>query len=178
MFRNPDVPDCGWVEGRDRWWQDEIPSQSSECAVEWVGPASPSLLLFLSSASLRGSCPWCIDDPASASACRQFLKRQVPPAVLSKAWQCTLLRGLMDPTITLRRWTQSTLCSCCTPQGPRASRRGFSTPQARLPIIGRDCPSLRVTISTDSAFAGQEGQLRGTKARVSIELCSCPTRLP
>lgn len=47
VYRNPDVPDCSWVEGRDLWWQDEIPSQASECAVEWVRPA----LLFVCSVS-------------------------------------------------------------------------------------------------------------------------------
>ena len=47
MLRNPDVPDCGWVEGRDRWWQDEIPGQSSDCAVEWVGPGFSMILAAL-----------------------------------------------------------------------------------------------------------------------------------
>ena len=54
VFRNPDAPDCDWVEGRDRWWQDEIPGQSSDCAVEWVRlPALPCCSVTLMSGVKR-----------------------------------------------------------------------------------------------------------------------------
>lgn len=35
-------------EGRDVWWDAEIPSQSSECAVEWMHSEDPLFLLYTS----------------------------------------------------------------------------------------------------------------------------------
>lgn len=40
--------DTNWVEGRDRWWQDEVPPQASTCPVEWVGAEHPLFLLYTS----------------------------------------------------------------------------------------------------------------------------------
>ncbi|KAG6544247.1 hypothetical protein Mapa_014350 [Marchantia paleacea] len=37
-----------WVEGRDIWWQDVIPSQSSKSEVEWVDAEDPLFLLYTS----------------------------------------------------------------------------------------------------------------------------------
>ena len=51
-FRNPDVPECGWVEGRDIWWQDVVPQQSAECPVQWVDAEQPLFLLYTSGAPL------------------------------------------------------------------------------------------------------------------------------
>ena len=36
------------TEGRDQWWQDQIPSQSSECEVEWMDAEDPLFLLYTS----------------------------------------------------------------------------------------------------------------------------------
>lgn len=40
--------DCPWTEDRDQWWQEQIPSQSSECAVEWMNAEDPLFLLYTS----------------------------------------------------------------------------------------------------------------------------------
>ncbi len=40
--------DCPWTEGRDQWWQDDIPSQSSDCEVEWMDAEDPLFLLYTS----------------------------------------------------------------------------------------------------------------------------------
>ena len=40
--------DCPWTEGRDQWWQEQIPSQSSDCAVEWMDAEDPLFLLYTS----------------------------------------------------------------------------------------------------------------------------------
>lgn len=40
--------DCPWKEGRDQWWQDQIPTQSSECEVEWMNSEDPLFLLYTS----------------------------------------------------------------------------------------------------------------------------------
>ena len=37
-----------WVEGRDRWWQDEVAEQSSSCPVEWLDAEDPLFLLYTS----------------------------------------------------------------------------------------------------------------------------------
>ncbi|KAG6555835.1 hypothetical protein Mapa_002476 [Marchantia paleacea] len=37
-----------WVEGRDIWWQDVIPSQSTKSEVEWVDAEDPLFLLYTS----------------------------------------------------------------------------------------------------------------------------------
>lgn len=36
------------TQGRDQWWQDQIPSQSSECEVEWMDAEDPLFLLYTS----------------------------------------------------------------------------------------------------------------------------------
>ena len=33
--------DVAFVEGRDVWWQDAVPRQPTECAVEWMGAEDP-----------------------------------------------------------------------------------------------------------------------------------------
>ena len=48
VFRNPDVPECGWVEGRDVWWQDQVAQQSTDCPVAWVDAEHPLFLLYTS----------------------------------------------------------------------------------------------------------------------------------
>jgi len=35
-------------KGRDIWWEDAIPSQSSECQVEWMDAEDPLFLLYTS----------------------------------------------------------------------------------------------------------------------------------
>lgn len=40
--------DCPWEGGRDQWWQEQIPSQSSECEVEWMNAEDPLFLLYTS----------------------------------------------------------------------------------------------------------------------------------
>lgn len=39
---------CPWTEGRDQWWQEQIPSQSCECEVEWMEAEDPLFLLYTS----------------------------------------------------------------------------------------------------------------------------------
>ena len=36
------------TQGRDQWWQDQIPKQSSECEVEWMDAEDPLFLLYTS----------------------------------------------------------------------------------------------------------------------------------
>ncbi|KAK9811714.1 hypothetical protein WJX72_008881 [[Myrmecia] bisecta] len=43
-----DKASCPWTEGRDRWWHDEIPKQSTEAAVEWMDSEDPLFLLYTS----------------------------------------------------------------------------------------------------------------------------------
>ena len=40
--------DCPWTDGRDQWWQEQIPSQSAECEVEWMNAEDPLFLLYTS----------------------------------------------------------------------------------------------------------------------------------
>ncbi|BFI33724.1 hypothetical protein AXG93_1793s1250 [Marchantia polymorpha subsp. ruderalis] len=40
--------ETAWVEGRDIWWQDVIPSQSTKSEVEWVDAEDPLFLLYTS----------------------------------------------------------------------------------------------------------------------------------
>ena len=51
VFENDDAvtkADCPWTEGRDQLWQEQIPSQSSECEVEWMDAEDPLFLLYTS----------------------------------------------------------------------------------------------------------------------------------
>ncbi|KAK9792268.1 hypothetical protein WJX73_005402 [Symbiochloris irregularis] len=48
VYKNPDVPECDWTDGRDVWWQDELASQSTDCAVEWVESEHPLFTLYTS----------------------------------------------------------------------------------------------------------------------------------
>ncbi|DBB07398.1 hypothetical protein WJX82_008396 [Trebouxia sp. C0006] len=51
VYRNDDVggtAECPMTEGRDQWWQDQIPSQSSDCEVEWMDAEDPLFLLYTS----------------------------------------------------------------------------------------------------------------------------------
>ncbi len=51
VYRNDDVggtAECPMTQGRDQWWQDQIPSQSSECEVEWMDAEDPLFLLYTS----------------------------------------------------------------------------------------------------------------------------------
>ena len=40
--------DTPWTEGRDKWWDEEVAGQSSECAPEWMGAEDPLFMLFTS----------------------------------------------------------------------------------------------------------------------------------
>mmetsp|Transcript_20643 Transcript_20643/g.57298 ORF Transcript_20643/g.57298 Transcript_20643/m.57298 type:complete len:731 (+) Transcript_20643:217-2409(+) len=40
--------DTSWKDGRDLWWQDVIPTQSTDCGVEWVAAEDPLFLLYTS----------------------------------------------------------------------------------------------------------------------------------
>ncbi|KAE9599610.1 putative acetate--CoA ligase [Lupinus albus] len=40
--------DTKWKEGRDIWWQDVIPSYSTNCPVEWVDAEDPLFILYTS----------------------------------------------------------------------------------------------------------------------------------
>jgi len=40
--------ETSWKEGRDAWWQDVIPGQSTECEIEWVEAEDPLFLLYTS----------------------------------------------------------------------------------------------------------------------------------
>lgn len=40
--------ECGFVEGRDMWYQDELKAMSTECDVEWVGAEDPLFTLYTS----------------------------------------------------------------------------------------------------------------------------------
>lgn len=40
--------DCPWTDGRDQWWQEQIPSQSAECELEWMNAEDPLFLLYTS----------------------------------------------------------------------------------------------------------------------------------
>lgn len=57
VLKNPDVPECGWVEGRDKWWQDEVSQQSKDCPVQWVDAEHPLFLLYTSGAHRFPSAP-------------------------------------------------------------------------------------------------------------------------
>lgn len=48
VYMNPDVPECGWQEGRDVWWHEQLQAQSPECAVEWVDAEHPLFTLYTS----------------------------------------------------------------------------------------------------------------------------------
>ncbi len=50
MLEHPSVPKgkCPWTEGRDVWYQEAVPRQSSSCAVEWVDSEHPLFLLYTS----------------------------------------------------------------------------------------------------------------------------------
>lgn len=48
VLRNPDVPECNWVEGRDVWWHEQIPSQPTQSDVEWVDAEHPLFTLYTS----------------------------------------------------------------------------------------------------------------------------------
>lgn len=39
---------CPWTDGRDHWWQEQIPNQSAECEVEWMDAEDPLFLLYTS----------------------------------------------------------------------------------------------------------------------------------
>ena len=40
--------DTPWTEGRDKWWDEEVAGQSSECAPEWMDAEDPLFMLFTS----------------------------------------------------------------------------------------------------------------------------------
>ena len=40
--------DVLFVEGRDVWWADAIPKQSTDCEVEWLDAEDPLFLLYTS----------------------------------------------------------------------------------------------------------------------------------
>ena len=74
--------DCPWTEGRDQWWQEQIPSQSSECEVEWMDAEDPLFLLYTSGSTGKPkgvlhttgdiSCP---AHTNLGSACMQICKK-------------------------------------------------------------------------------------------------------
>jgi len=43
-----DRTDCPLVEGRDSWWQDEIKTMKTDCAVEWMDAEDPLFMLYTS----------------------------------------------------------------------------------------------------------------------------------
>lgn len=43
-----DRSSVSFVEGRDVWWQESIPGESTDCPVEWVGSEDPSFKLYTS----------------------------------------------------------------------------------------------------------------------------------
>jgi acetyl-CoA synthetase len=40
--------DCGFMEGRDFWYQDELEGMSTDCPVEWVDAEDPLFTLYTS----------------------------------------------------------------------------------------------------------------------------------
>ena len=51
MYENDNAvskSNCPWTDGRDQWWQEQIPNQSAECEVEWMDAEDPLFLLYTS----------------------------------------------------------------------------------------------------------------------------------
>lgn len=51
MYENDNAvskEDCPWTDGRDQWWQEQMPKQSLECEVEWMNAEDPLFLLYTS----------------------------------------------------------------------------------------------------------------------------------
>ena len=41
MFRDLDLPECGWIEDQDIWRQEEVSMQSADYPVAWVDVEHP-----------------------------------------------------------------------------------------------------------------------------------------